>query len=178
MSPPPSIGQEVTKALEAASLLGSNPETLSAALALARQRDAEVVSSLQALAKGGVVLGLGEGGQDLVLREAQEQGEEEGLSMGPSPAPGGMFDRPAFQKAVERGLALGLKGDVAAAKHVVERRKAALVLQLQRRGPQAGSEEVRGEQLDAAAWEVPLHVCAPPRHVPLLRRGLMNHEEH
>ena len=110
--------------MEAASLLGSSPETLSAALALVRQRDADIVSTLQAFAKGG-----------------KRDGDEEGQ---PGPMGAG-FDLTAFQAVVDRALALGLKGDVAAAKHMIERRRTALLPQMQRRGPQAGAEEVLGE---------------------------------
>ncbi len=100
---------EVARAVEAATLLGGDAASASEAVAAARRRDAEAVAALQAF-----------------LQRAQGGAAE-------------AFDQAAFQAAAERCLALGLRGDVAAARHAVERRRAAAALDFQRRSAAGAS---------------------------------------
>ena len=61
------------------------------------------------------------------------------------------FDLAAFHEASSRGLALGLKGDVSAANLVVEKRKSALFVEIQRKVGMASAGEFQGES-GAGAW--------------------------
>ncbi|GAX83153.1 hypothetical protein CEUSTIGMA_g10579.t1, partial [Chlamydomonas eustigma] len=107
--------QEVSKAIEAAAVLGTDATVLAAQLAAARQRDAAATANLQAAAS----------------------------------ARSSAFDLKAFQAAVERGMALGLRGDVAAARHVVEKRRAAFSFDLQRRAGSASALEIQAMVVEA-----------------------------
>ena len=110
----PSVHQDVARALEAASLLGCDPTLLTASLASARERDADLVRKLQSLASGS------------------------GCHLD--------FDLESFQAASQRGMTLGLKGDVSAVNLIVERRKSALVMQIERKAGSASASELQGER--------------------------------
>ena len=95
---------------------------MASALASARERDAGLVKSLQALASGS------------------------GSALD--------FDLKAFQEACQRGMTLGLRGDVSAANLAVERRRSGIVMQIQRKSESASASELQGMTIKIKLWDI------------------------